>query len=479
MSGLELRKLRRANRWSQKTFAALVGVRQGRLSTIERQQTVPTMVAALARALSLAKNADLKALTSPRLVPWRESSKFSQKPPFERLPENGIACRCGRPDCQLSPERDGDWLNGHLWMFHGSSCGRHVFLNSSGMMVTPARPRHWRDSKLFKKKPPFDAPRPCPMCGKAGCAQKPVRHTLRDGEDLWVGQGADCNRSYCLNAQGKCVGPAPSRSVVRRPVELRKPCSQCGRLRSVQKKFRARLGCEVMELYCRRAKGDAPGRKHDPPELFREENGTFRPLTAQELDLLHDRNRYSFPVPHCEEDNCAGRGQRMERSGVRLGDIVAFVCRRSKPSHYAFRHTGTGEVVRKLAAGRYQSQTGTLYESKAALHKNRNGRPSRERPRKRIEESDDYRLAQAVHLLLPSCRNALTMRRSAQAQWPTDRKKWESVLRQAGFTAQADIDVFISSRTPSGAAAKMVSDKESVSLHRVQNAYSAMKKYLT
>lgn len=374
MTGAELRALRLERKLSQKTFAGLLGMHQGRVNAIEKQKTVPPVVAAVARTLSRMKSsAELKALVSPRLVPWRDSSKFSQKPPFESLPANG-ACPCGGFNCRLSPELDGDWRNGHLWKFHGSKCHRHVFLNSAGVRVAAVHQPRWRESLAFKKKkPPFTTlPSPCPICGKAECKPKPVPPVReRDGQYLWVFQGGDCYKSYCLNAQGVHVGEPPRRNVVRRPIELREPCSQCGRLRVMGKMFRSRLGCDVITLYCRATNEDlASRRKHDPCESFREENGTWRPLTVEELDLLHDRNGCGFPSPHCEDENCSGHGQRMERSGLRQGEIAAFVCRLSKRRHYAFRHVPAGETVSKLADGWYQwrdAQTGQVREIKRPI----------------------------------------------------------------------------------------------------------------
>ena len=186
--------------------------------------------------------------------------------------------------------------------------------------------------------------------------------------------GGVCYKSYCLNAAGEFAGTPSSLS---RSAVLRKFCSGCHRWRDMRTMYRARLGCDVIELYCRTAKVDVPGRKHDPPELFREENGKIRPLTAEESDRLHDRNRYNFSVPRCEYENCAGRGQRMERSGLRLGEIVAFVCRRSKPRHYPFRHSQFGEVVHKLADGYYKwedTKTGNPRELKSDLPRQRHPR---------------------------------------------------------------------------------------------------------
>jgi hypothetical protein len=304
----------------------------------------------------------LKTLTSPRLKPWRESPKFSQKPPFESLPANG-ACPCGGFNCRFIPELDGDWWNGHLWKFHGSKCHRHVFLNSAGVRVAAVRRPRWLDSVAFKlKKPPFSAlPSPCPMCGKAECKPKPVPPVReRDGQYFWVFQGADCNRSYCLNAEGKCVGAAPSRNVVRRAVELRKVCSQCGRLRVMHKKFQPRLGYAVIALRCRSAQGDAPGRKHDSPELFREENRKCRPLTAEELDRLHGRDKRTLVV-QCDLDGCPRHGRTMERFTTlhkRLtdgtpADLAGFRCRAPKP-HVSYRVLPTGEVADRLGHGKYR-----------------------------------------------------------------------------------------------------------------------------
>jgi hypothetical protein len=67
----------------------------------------------------------------------------------------------------------------------------------------------------------------------------------------------------------------------------------------------------------------------------------------------------------------------MERSGLRLGQVVAFACRQAKPRHYAFRNARTGEVVHKVADGWYQwedSKTGQQRELKTTLPKERHPR---------------------------------------------------------------------------------------------------------
>jgi hypothetical protein len=99
--------------------------------------------------------------------------------------------------------------------------------------------------------------------------------------------------------------------------------------------------------------------------------------------------------------------------------------------------------------------------------------------RKRDDQRKNYQLARAVHELLPKCAEGLQLRRDAQARWPTERTRWESALRQAGFTAQTDVDALISSKTAAGAAQRIVAHRKGLNFRRVRNAYSACKESLS
>src|SRR5215470_14648791 len=130
-------------------------------------------------------------------------------------------------------------------------------------------------------------------------------------------------------------------------------CSGCGRKRSLGKKYSSRFECDIYTRYCRRAKGDEPGLKHDPSTQYREREGRYVRLAVEEIEALRGRSDHSISVPHCERDGCPRNGIRMECSGIRLGEIIASVCRGQK-RHYEFRHVSNGAVVTKLADGLYQ-----------------------------------------------------------------------------------------------------------------------------
>jgi hypothetical protein len=100
-------------------------------------------------------------------------------------------------------------------------------------------------------------------------------------------------------------------------------------------------------------------------------------------------------------------------------------------------------------------------------------------PRKSREQRENYRLTKAVRGLLPKCLEGLQIRRRAQAEWPTERVRWESALRKAGFTAQADIDALIASKTAAGAAQRIVAKRTGLTFRGVRNAYSACKELIS
>jgi hypothetical protein len=99
------------------------------------------------------------------------------------------------------------------------------------------------------------------------------------------------------------------------------------------------------------------------------------------------------------------------------------------------------------------------------------GRVIRE-PKKSIEKTSKYRLAQAVFGLTPKCREAIQNIRGCKKVWPGDRKRWESEARNVGFVDQAQIDILIESKTPEAAAAKIVAILEGLTPRAVQNAWS-------
>lgn len=95
-----------------------------------------------------------------------------------------------------------------------------------------------------------------------------------------------------------------------------------------------------------------------------------------------------------------------------------------------------------------------------------------------VTETTDYKLAEKVRGLLSKCEEGLSAFREARDEWPADRSKWESAIRQVGFTVQSDINAVISSKTAAGVAQRIVASREDLSPRRVQNAYSAMKNQL-
>jgi hypothetical protein len=97
-------------------------------------------------------------------------------------------------------------------------------------------------------------------------------------------------------------------------------------------------------------------------------------------------------------------------------------------------------------------------------------------PRKKLEQTMQYKCARAVHDILAKCQEAIQARRASQKIWPTDRKRWESEIRKVGFTAQTEIDILITSKTGASAAANIVATRTGRSPKSVQNARSAHKK---
>lgn len=91
-------------------------------------------------------------------------------------------------------------------------------------------------------------------------------------------------------------------------------------------------------------------------------------------------------------------------------------------------------------------------------------------PRKRTDQRRDVKLAAILDQILPQFQKGIETLRSAQKSWPTDRRRWESALRQQGFTDQVDLDAMMSSTSATAAAAKSLATKQKISPRTVQNA---------
>ncbi len=246
------------------------------------------------------------------------------------------------------------------------------------------RKRPWRNSKNFSKIAPFEqlpAPGTSCGCGRPNCTLSPKKDDeWPEVGRLWVFTGRLCRRTVYLNEKGQKVA-APTRfagDLV--PAEV---CNQCGRRRELHGKFRSRLGCVIYTRYCRRRKGDPTDLKHDSPTLYWQRNGRFEKLPPEAIQVLRGRGRDLFPPPVCEHAECPRRGKPMERSGVRLGRIVAYKCPAAKPAGYAFRVLPTGEVVEMVKPGLYRwtdRETGQVHELRSSPAK-RKARRARGRPR--------------------------------------------------------------------------------------------------
>jgi hypothetical protein len=97
-------------------------------------------------------------------------------------------------------------------------------------------------------------------------------------------------------------------------------------------------------------------------------------------------------------------------------------------------------------------------------------------PRKKLEQTTQYKWARAVYDILAKCQEAIQVRRASQKSWPANKKHWESEIRKVGFTTQTEIDILIKSRTGASAAANIVATHTGRSPKSVQNAWSAHKK---
>lgn len=132
---------------------------------------------------------------------------------------------------------------------------------------------------------------------------------------------------------------------------------------------------------------------------------------------------------------------------------------------------------------------GRRYLSEQKAHAARSGNPthaqaceeskrekSRTHPRKSPDQRSSATLTRDMKQLLPRFESGREILRSAQKSHPTDRKSWESALRQAGFVDQSDIDALMSSRNATAATAKVIALKKNLDPRTVQNAFSQSKK---
>lgn len=122
----------------QRDWARALDISQRYISLIERgQRPISSLLTDRARVAERFGNLVRDKISRlERKRDWRSSVRFSQRPPFPTLPGPGIACGCGRPNCRLVPERDGDWKNaGHLWLFYTTICRRTRYLNERGETV--------------------------------------------------------------------------------------------------------------------------------------------------------------------------------------------------------------------------------------------------------------------------------------------------------------------------------------------------------
>jgi hypothetical protein len=226
----------------------------------------------------------------------------------------------------------------------------------------------------------------CP-CEDSRCRLSPVKDGQWDGQHLWKFQGIRCRKIRYVSARGEIV-PTP-RELSRDPL-LEKRCSQCGRLRQIDRRYRARLGGYGITLRCLPQAGDLPGQKHDPPERFVERGGKVRLLTAAESDELRNRSTAEFAIPSCALAGCPKFGKRMEHSTdlsktITSGErrrIAMYACRPSGPvqSHYAYRALPRGEVVERIAEGRYRWTDAGTHEVHETVRKKRAVRKDRVMP---------------------------------------------------------------------------------------------------
>lgn len=131
------------------------------------------------------------------------------------------------------------------------------------------------------------------------------------------------------------------------------------------------------------------------------------------------------------------------------------------------------EPIFKMASCVYKRMNGA---TAANVEKAKNKGAQKGKPRKAVERTQDFLLSSRVNDLAPKCYEALAARRLAERQWPGDRRRSESAIRQEGFVNQADIDALMQARTAAGAAQRIVASRERLNIRTVQNACSAARK---
>jgi DNA-binding XRE family transcriptional regulator len=289
--------------------------------------------------------------------------------------------------------------------------------------VADKQPRNFHDfrrSRNFSVQPPFSVLPRC-QCGNPRCNLTPIKDGDWDSRHLWKFQGIRCRKIVYVSSEGKVL-PAP-RELTRDSV-LRRKCNQCGRQRDLARKFRPRLGANIIVLYCRRRKADNPGLKHDPPELFLNEEGRVRTLTPEELGKLRGRSTRGFSVPTCKIKACPRLGKTMERSAIlRLQDgggaaceIATYRCRSAKPAtpHAEYRVLPNGEAAQRVGLSLY---TWKDAESGKRIETHRRARPVR---------SD--RVMPAA-----KCRFCDADLRKVRGPWKLSRgMRWKAVCRTCG-----------------------------------------------
>jgi hypothetical protein len=374
MTGAKLREFRRDQNWTNGQLAQMLGISKWQLQEIETSRRLaPTEITD--RIETLVRGLNAGAVKSDRDKPrrqyrdFRRSTNFSETPPFLILP----GCPCMDKRCRLTPKGDGDWDGKHLWKFMGRRCTKIYYVDQSGG-IAPRPVRHsppssplgdFHRSASFSVVPPFETLPRCP-CGNMRCRLLPCKDRDVDGQHFWVFEGWKCQRVSYVDNQGVIV-PIPRgyrRDPRLRDPLLQKRCSVCGRVRFLNRQYRATLGCYVAQLYCVPKAGDAPDQQHDPTELFRDENGKIIPLTAEDRDKLRRRSKQEFTVPLCEVGGCPRRGKRMERSSELSANdtsgkswkLLKYYCRpgkRARP-HQAYRVAPHGEIARRISMGHYR-----------------------------------------------------------------------------------------------------------------------------
>jgi hypothetical protein len=261
------------------------------------------------------------------------------------------------------------------WKFVGRRCHKTCYVDAKGNVVLrptrrPSRtlvPEDFLHSINFSLVPPFLICPACP-CGNPRCRLIPKRDGKWDGQHLWKFKGWRCQRVSYVDSQGKLV-PIPRgsrRSPLLRPPILQKRCSQCGRIRTLNRQYRPRLGSHVAILSCSKKASDPVNLTHDPPEYFRDADGEVVPLSIEDLRKLRGRSRHNFAIPVCDMEGCPRRGKPMELSSEfsRNGDsgeavrFVKYRCRPMKPAspHQTYCVAPRGEIADRLGKEWYRWQ---------------------------------------------------------------------------------------------------------------------------